>query len=149
MFEFFGRKKIYLKVQIVILCLFLIDIGSYIAMGKVTQGKVVKYVNRGSGGYRYPSIRYPVIKFETRGKFYEFNGNLDAEYGSGSEVKVIYKPWRPKKAKVYTFWGMGKRPLIAFTVCSLIWLMIYSSFKPSATKKSRYGSYGHPKNPFV
>ena len=104
-------------------------------IGKTTEGKVIQYVISDAGGSKYPSIKYPVVQFQVKNKVYKFNGNWDADYNTGDTVKVIYRPWWPNKAKIYTFWGIAKRPLIQFTVVFFLWIMIYTSFKPTIKNK--------------
>jgi hypothetical protein len=133
--SFFSKKRIFIKVLIIIEVVFLADIIILLVLGKTAEGKVIRYVDNPSGGVGYPSIRYPVIQFQVNGKAYKFSGYWDADYHSGDIVPVIYRPWWPKKARIFTFWGIAKRPMIQFIVTLVLWSLIYSSFKPKSKTK--------------
>jgi hypothetical protein len=133
--SFFSKKRIFIKVLIIIAVVFITDILILLILGKKSEGEVIRYVDNSSGGFGYPSIRYPEIQFQVSGKTYKFNGNWDADYHSGDILPVIYRPWWPKKARVFTFWGIIKRPLIQFIVTLVLWSLIYSSFKPKSKPK--------------
>lgn len=127
---FFTHKHIFLKVSLVLLMLFILDIVVLISIGNKTEGRVIQYVYNRAGGSKYPSIQYPVIQYQINKTNHRFNGNWDTDYHRGDIVEVIYMPFWPRRAKINTFWGITKRPLIQFIVVFVIWAMIYSSFKP-------------------
>lgn len=122
---------------LVLLTLTIIDNLILLFFGVQTEGYVVQYVNNYAGGSRYPAIKYPVIQYKVKQKEYRFNGNWDAEYSLGETVPVIYRAIRHKRARVNTFWGITKKPLIQFIIVFIIWSMIYSSFKPNQHKPEK------------
>lgn len=137
MFGFFGIKRIFAKVFILILSIYIVDMALYLTLGNITQGIVIIYRHLGTNVQGNSTIRYPVIRFEANNKTYKFNGNWEAPYSYGDTVKVVYWPWFPSKVKVFSFWGMAKKSVLQVVVCTLIWFMVYSSFKPSANKAKR------------
>jgi hypothetical protein len=136
MIEFFQQKQIFLKVTVYILALFIADDLILMAFGKIVDGKVTRMVIS-SGGYKSPPVNFPIIEFSANGRKYTLKGNRDTYYKPGSTVRIIFRPWWPGKAKVYTFWGIIKRPLIQFIIIFLLWAMLYSSFKKRKPSKSR------------
>ena len=136
MYPFFSKKNIFIKVLSVIILLFISDNLILIFLGNTTDGIVIKYINNQSGGVGYPTIRYPQIQFHVRETDYRFNGNWDAEYHSGDIVPVIYRPWWPKKARINTFWGIAKRPLIQCIIVLVLWSLLYSSFRPKVKRNT-------------
>lgn len=132
---FFQRKNIFIEVFIAILLMFLADNVLFLTIGNTTEGKVIRYVNNYAGGSKYPSIRYPVIQYRINDKDFKFNGNWDADYRIGDNVSVIYRPFWPRRAKIYTFWGIAKRPLIQLLIILIIWIMIFTSVKPTLKQK--------------
>jgi hypothetical protein len=136
MYSFFEKQNIFIKVSLIITLMFISDNLILIFLGNTTNGKVIKYVDNQSGGVGYPSIRYPQVQFQVRKIDYRFNGNWDADFHSGDIVPVIYRPWWPKKARIDTFWGIAKRPLIQCIVVLGLWSLIYSSFKPKVKRKT-------------
>ena len=136
MYSFFEKKNIYFKVLSILILVFVSDNLILIFLGNTIDGKVIKYVDNSSGGVGYPSIRYPEIQFQVKETEYRFNGNWDADYHTGDIVPVIYRPWWPKKARIDTFWGIAKRPLIQWIVVLVLWSLIYSSFKPKVKRNT-------------
>ena len=136
MYSFFEKRNIFLKVLSIIIIVFITDNLILIYLGKATDGKVIKYVDNQSGGVGYPSIRYPQIQFQVKETAYRFNGNWDANYHTGDLVPVIYRPWWPKKARVNTFWGIVKRPLIQCVGFLILWSLLYSSFRPKVKRNT-------------
>ena len=136
MYSFFEKKNIYIKVLSILILVFVSDNLILIFLGNIIDGKVIKYVDNSSGGVGYPSIRYPEIQFQVKETEYRFNGNWDADYHTGDIVPVIYRPWWPKKARIDTFWGIAKRPLIQCIVVLVLWSLIYSSFKPKVKRNT-------------
>ena len=136
MIDFFQRKQIFIKVTACILALFIADNLILVIFGKTVDGKVTKMVIS-PGGYRSPSFSYPLIEFVANNQQYSFKGNWETYYKTGEKLKVIYRPWWPKKAKVYTFWGILKSPLTQFMVIFIIWSLLYSSFKKKNVSKSK------------
>lgn len=128
--NFLLIKNIYIKVVLALLFLSVADNLVLLVFGKQTKGTVVQFVVNYAGGSRYPAVKYPVIEFTTSDKKYRFNGNWDADYQVGDTAQVIYKSWRPKRAKVKTFWGIAKKPVVQLVIAIIIWSMFYSSFKP-------------------
>ncbi len=135
MVSFFQQKNIFLIVITAILVLYISDIALLIFFGKNTDGEVIGYVHNYASGPKYPSISYPVIQYQINEEDHQFNGNWEAPYRTGDSVRVIYRPFWPRKARIYTFWGVGKKPLIQFVAVSILWWMIYSSFKPKVKRK--------------
>ncbi len=133
--SFFSSKHIFLKVCIALLILFVLDNVLLLSIGQKTQGKVIRYVYGNAGGSRYPSIKYPVIQHQTDEVNHRFNGNWNASYKRGDVVEVIYKPFWPPRARINTFWGITKRPLIQFIIIFVLWTMIYTSFRPGIKRK--------------
>jgi hypothetical protein len=136
--SFFEKKNIFIKVFLILIIVFISDNLILIFLGKTIDGKVIRYVDNSSGGVGYPSIRYPVIKFQVNDTEYRFNGNWDADYKAGDNVPVIYRPWWPKKARINTLWGISKRPLIQCIVVLVLWSLIYSSFKPKVKRNTQF-----------
>jgi hypothetical protein len=136
MYTFFEKKNIFIKVLLIITLVFISDNLILIFLGDTADGKVIRYVDNPSGGVGYPSIRYPQVQFQVKEIDYKFNGNWDADYHAGDIVPVIYRPWWPKKARINTFWGIAKRPLIQCIVVLVLWSLIYSSFKPKVKRKT-------------
>ena len=130
MYSFFEKRNIFIKVLSILILVFISDNLILIFLGNTIDGKVIKYVDNSSGGVGYPSIRYPEIQFHVKETEYRFNGNWDADYHTGDIVQVIYRPWWPKKARINTFWGIAKKPLIQCIVVLVLWILIFSSFKP-------------------
>jgi hypothetical protein len=136
--SFFEKKNIFIKVFLILILVFISDNLILIFLGNTIDGKVIRYVDNTSGGVGYPSIRYPEIKFQVNDTEYRFNGNWDADYKLGDIVPVIYRPWWPKKARINTFWGIAKRPLIQCIVVLVLWSLIYSSFKPKVKRNTQF-----------
>jgi hypothetical protein len=138
MYSFFKKKNIFIKVLSILLLVFISDNLILFFFGKTIDGIVIKYVDNSTGGIGYPSIRYPEINFQVKDIEYTFNGNWDADYQTGDIVPVIYRPWWPKKARINTFWGIAKRPLIQCIVVLTIWSLLYSSFKPKVKRNTPF-----------
>ena len=136
--SFFEIKNIFIKVFLILIIVFISDNLILIFLGKTIDGKVIRYVDNSAGGVGYPSIRYPEIKFQVNDTEYRFNGNWDTDYKAGDIVPVIYRPWWPKKARINTFWGISKRPLIQCIVVLVLWSLIYSSFKPKVKRGTQF-----------
>lgn len=120
--------------MLVIVALFALDILILVFLGKTTEGVVIRYEINLTGGARYPSSKYPVIQYDIHNKPHQFNGNLNADYYVGDTVQIIYRPWWPRKARINTFWGIARRPLIQCIISLIVWYMVYSSFKAPARK---------------
>jgi hypothetical protein len=124
------KRNTYINLVLLLLLLTISDNLVLLFFGIHAEGRVIQYVNTYTGSSKYPKISYPVIQFETEEKVIKFNGNWDADYELREIIPIVYKPWRPKKARVKTFWGITKKPGIQFLIALVIWSMIYSSFKP-------------------
>jgi len=133
MINFFFRKNIYIKVLLGIFLLFAADNALLLLFGKFSEGRVMAIVVT-SGTYKTASLMYPVVQFDAAGKKVTFNGNQDTPYREGDAVKVIYRPWMPSQARIYTLSGMSRRPLIQFVICITVWTMLYSSFRQARRK---------------
>lgn len=137
---FLNRKNIFLRVALGIFILFAADVTLLLVSGNVTDGKVVRNEYHSGNAAKSPPVDFPVVSFSAGNKTYRFHGNWETDYRPGDSVRVIYKPWVPRQAKIYTFWGVGKRPLIQFLLCLTVWYLIYSSFRQRG-KKTRSVQY--------
>ena len=132
--NFFSKKRIFIKFMLVIVALFAFDILILVVFGKTSAGVVIRYEIHHAGGASYPSSEYPVIQYDINGHPHQFNGNMNADYYVGDTVQIVYRPWWPRKARINTFWGIARRPMIQCIISLIVWYMVYSSFKVPARK---------------
>jgi|WetSurMetagenome_2_1015567.scaffolds.fasta_scaffold04400_9 hypothetical protein len=150
MITFFDRKNIYLKILSSIIILFVADNLLLLVFGKYAEGRVIAIVQT-AGGFKSVSVMYPVVEFDAVGKAVRFRGNQDTPYHEGDIVKVIYRPWMPSQARIYTISGMVRRPIIQFIICVTVWTLLYSSFRQAnqgrVSAKRRMAKLEVPKFP--
>lgn len=122
------RGTIYKSGIVVIIMATLLSPLSYLILGKTEKGKVINISFEYYDLPILPSASHPIIEFEYNGKFYDINGEEDQEYLVGNEVKVIFYPWNPEKAKVLTFTGLFIDTIIQLPIGLLIWWAFFKSF---------------------
>jgi len=122
------RKRIYnIGIAVIIISTLLSPL-SYITIGKVEKGKVVRVTFIYYDLPILPSSSHPVIEFEYDGKTYDINGEEDQKYLVGDEVKVIFYPWKPEKAKEFSIIGLFIDTLVQLPIGLLIWWAFFKSF---------------------
>lgn len=122
-------KKIYHTGIFVILFICLVTPLSYLIIGKHATGKIigldVQYWGRRSGSVRI----IPEIEFQAKGIKTIFKGEECPTCHYGASIPVVYLSFAPDNAKIFSFGGLFGRRLIELSICLLIWIAFFSSFK--------------------
>jgi len=122
------RETAYKSGIVVIILATLLSPLSHLILGKIEKGKVINISFEYYDLPILPSTSHPIIEFEYKGKTYDINGEEDQKYLVGDEVKVIFYPWNPGKAKVLTFSGLFIETIIQLPIGLLIWWAFFKSF---------------------
>ncbi len=101
---------------------------SYLVLGERTIGKVEWIFTQNSGGRFRGISTYPFIGFQADSLKIIFRGEQNLDYQVGDSVKVLYYPFAPKKAKIFSFSGLFVRSFIELAFCLLVWYAFFSSF---------------------
>jgi len=122
------RGTVYKSGIVVIIMATLLSPLSYLILGKTEKGRVINISFEYYDLPILPSSSHPIIEFEYKGKTYDINGEEDQKYLVGDEVKVIFYPWNPQKAKILTLAGLFIDTIIQLPIGLLIWWAFFKSF---------------------
>jgi len=121
-------KKIYRIGWVVIILVCLFNPLSYLVIGKHTTGKVVNLYDRTIYGRNSRIDVYSIIEFKVDSFIYQFSSEENMNYSINDEVQVVYYPFNPEKAKVYSFLGLFKSYFPMLAICLIFWLAFTTSF---------------------
>ena len=101
---------------------------SYILLGKKTTGTVLEIYRPYRSNGSLSRSTYPIAKFYTSNHEITFTAEQNLNYHKGDSVSVIYYPFHPVKAKIYSIGGLFTKSIIETVFCLLIWFAFIYSF---------------------
>lgn len=121
-------KRIYRIGWVVIILVCLFNPLLLIVIGKHTTGKVVDLYDQTIHGRNGSINVYSVIEFQADSFIYQFTSEKNMNYRINDEVQIVYNPFNPEKAKVYSLLGLFKSSFPMLAICLIFWLAFTTSF---------------------